>query len=131
MCATVFTQGKFTKVVPMTSRKDAGKSLIEFTDDVGIPDILVTNGAVEFTGKGTEFVKEVCHIRIHLHTTKQGQKNQNHAAKLEISMLAKCWKLHMTKKNVLKRLWDLDLCTKLRSCQGWPAGLTTAQGTKR
>ena len=35
-CANVYTQGKFTRVIPMMSRKDAGKSLIEFTDDVGI-----------------------------------------------------------------------------------------------
>ena len=48
-CTNVYTQGKFTRVIPMTSRKDAGKSLIEFTDDVGIPEWLVTNGATEFT----------------------------------------------------------------------------------
>ena len=109
MCTNVFTQGKFTKVVPMTSRKDAGKSLIEFTNDVGIPDHLVTDGVTEFTGKGTEFVKEAHHMRIHLHTTKQGQKNQNHAAEHEIGMLAKHWKLHMAKKNVPKCLWDFGL----------------------
>jgi hypothetical protein len=32
------TQGKFTRAIPMTSRQDAGKSLIEFTNDVGIPE---------------------------------------------------------------------------------------------
>jgi hypothetical protein len=37
-CANVYMQGKFTRVVPMTSRKDAGKSLVDFTDDVGIPE---------------------------------------------------------------------------------------------
>ena len=42
----------------MTSRKDAGKSLIDFTDDVGIPEQLITDGAMEFTGWHTEFVKE-------------------------------------------------------------------------
>ena len=71
-CVNVFTQGKFTRVVPMTSRKDTRKSLIEFANDVGIPDLLITDGAAEFTGKGTEFVKEVHHMHIHLHTTKQG-----------------------------------------------------------
>lgn len=29
---------KFTRVIPRTSRKDAGKSLIELTDDVGVPE---------------------------------------------------------------------------------------------
>ena len=41
----------------MKSQKDTGKSLIEFTDDVGIPDRLITDGATEFTGQHTEFVK--------------------------------------------------------------------------
>ena len=67
-CANVYTQGKFTRAIPMTSRKDAGKSLIEFTDDVGIPERLVTDGATEFTGPHTEFVKEARRMRIMLHT---------------------------------------------------------------
>jgi hypothetical protein len=37
-CANVYTQGKFTRVVPMMLRKDAGKSLIDFTEDIGIPE---------------------------------------------------------------------------------------------
>jgi hypothetical protein len=35
-CANMFTNGKFTKVVPMTSCKEAAKSLIDFSDDVGV-----------------------------------------------------------------------------------------------
>ena len=58
MCANVYTQGKFTKVIPMTLRKDARKSLVEFTDNIGIPDTLITDGATEFTGKNTNFVQE-------------------------------------------------------------------------
>jgi hypothetical protein len=58
-CANVFTNGKYTaKVVPMTSRKEAAESLIDFTDDVGIPETLVTDGATEFTGKHTDFIKQ-------------------------------------------------------------------------
>jgi Reverse transcriptase (RNA-dependent DNA polymerase) len=108
-CANVYTQGKFTRAIPMTSRKDAGKSLIDFTDDVGIPERLVTDGATEFTGRHTEFVKEARRMRIILHTTEQGRKNQNHAAEREIGFLAKRWKLRMTKKKVPRRLWDFGL----------------------
>ena len=42
----------------MTLRKDGRKSLVEFTDDIGIPDTLKTDGATEFTSKNTDFVKE-------------------------------------------------------------------------
>ena len=59
-------------------------------------------------------MKEVRRMRIHLHTTKQGQKNQNHTAEREIGMLAKCWKLRMTKKNVSKCLWDFGLVYKAK-----------------
>jgi serine phosphatase RsbU (regulator of sigma subunit) len=40
-------------------------------DDVGIPERLVTDGATEFTGRHTEFVKEARRMRILLHTTEQ------------------------------------------------------------
>jgi hypothetical protein len=86
----------------MISRKDAGKSLVDFTDDVGIPERLVMDGATEFTGRHTEFIKEARCMRIKLHTTEQGRKNQNHAAEREIGFLAKQWKLRMTKKSVPK-----------------------------
>jgi len=108
-CANVFTNGKFTKVVPMASRKDAGESLVDFTDDVGIPEMLTTDGAGEFTGKHKDFLKQARRMRIKLHTTEQGRKNQNHAAKREIGFLAKRWKLRMQKKKVPKRLWDYGL----------------------
>jgi hypothetical protein len=91
----------------MTSRKDAGKSLINFMDDVGIPERLVTDGATKSTGRHTEFAKEAPRrMRIMLHTTEQGRKNQNHAAEREIRFLAKRWKLRMAKQKVPKRLWD-------------------------
>ena len=71
-CANVYTQGKFTWVIPMMSHKDAGKSLIEFTDDVGIPERLIMDGTTEFMGRHTKFIKEAHQMRILLHTTEQG-----------------------------------------------------------
>ena len=95
LCANIFTQGKFTKVVPMTARSESGQSLVDFTDDVGIPKNLVTDGAGEFTGRATEFVKEARRMRIRLHTSEQVSKNQNQAAEREIVFLAKSWRAHM------------------------------------
>ena len=90
-CANVFTNGKFTTVIPMTSKADSGKSLIDFTDDVGIPEDLVTDLAGEFTGKNTEFIKEARRMRIRLHNTESGRHNQN-AAEREIMNLGKRWR---------------------------------------
>jgi hypothetical protein len=108
-CANVFTNGKYTKVVPMASRKEAAESLIDFTDDVGIPETLGMDGVTEFTGKHTDFIKQARRMRIKLHTAEQGRKNQNHAAEWEIGFLSKCWKLRMRKENVYSRLWDYGL----------------------
>jgi hypothetical protein len=55
-CANDFTNGKYTKVVPMASQKEAAELLIDFTDDVGILETLATDGATEFTGKHTDFI---------------------------------------------------------------------------
>ena len=107
--ANVFTQGKYTKVIPMSAKADAGKSLMDFTDDVGIPERLVTDGAGEFTGKNTEFIKHARRMRMKLHTTEQGRKNQNHAAEREIGFLAVRWRQRMRKKQVPRRLWDFGL----------------------
>ena len=52
-----FTKAKFNRVVPMTVRADARKSMVEFTHDVGIPENLVTDGTREFTRKDVKFVK--------------------------------------------------------------------------
>ena len=49
----------------------------EFIDDVGIPETLISDGASEFTGKSTEFVKIARRMRVLLHTTESGRKNQN------------------------------------------------------
>ena len=56
----------------MTSCKDAGKSLIEFMDDIGIPKRLITDGTMELMGKHTEFIKEAHQMHILLHMTEQG-----------------------------------------------------------
>jgi hypothetical protein len=72
----------------MASRKEAAESLIDFTDDVlGIRETLVMDGATEFTGKHTDFIKQARQMRIKLHTAEQGRKNQNHMAEWEIGFL--------------------------------------------
>jgi hypothetical protein len=108
-CANMLTNGKYTKVVPMASRKGAVESLIDFTDDVGILETLVMDGATEFTGKHTDFIKQARKMWIKLHTAEQGRKNQNHAAEQEIGFFLKRWKLQMQKKNVYSRLWNYGL----------------------
>jgi hypothetical protein len=57
--ANVFTNRKYTKVVPMMSQKEVAEILIDFTDDIGILETLLMDSATEFTGKHTDFIKQV------------------------------------------------------------------------
>jgi hypothetical protein len=91
------------------SGPEVTKSFIEFTNDVGIPDELITDGATEFTGKHTEFVKQCCRMRIRTRWTKSGRKNQNYTVEGKIGILSCRWQQQMTKKNFPKRLWDFGL----------------------
>ena len=86
-CAQVFTNGRFTAVYPTTTKSQTGDSLRSFTEDVGIPDTLIADLAGELSGQHTDFVKQARHLRIRLHQTEKGRKNQNHTAEREIGIL--------------------------------------------
>ena len=103
--ANIYTQGKFIKVYPIMERREAGYSLIDFTDNVGVYETLLTDGSGEFTGWNTEFVKHAKRIQTKLQNSEQGRHNQNHAAEHEIGSLANHSRRRTTKKVILKQLW--------------------------
>ena len=51
--ANVYTQVKSAKVYPITERKKAGNPLIEFTENAGVHETLLTDVSGEFTGRNT------------------------------------------------------------------------------
>ena len=107
--ANVYTQGKFVKVYSITAGRESGQSPIDFTDNVGVPEELLTDGAGDFTGKITEFVKHDRQMYMQLHNSEQGRNNHNHAAEREIGLLEKHWRRRMIKKVVPTQLWDFEL----------------------
>ena len=107
--ANVFTQGKYVAVYPMLTKADAGISLVDFTDEVGIPHVLMTDLASEFSGQHTTFIKHCRRMRIQLNHKEKGRYNQNHAAEREIGFLSERWRRRMAKKSVPRRLWDFGL----------------------
>ena len=57
--AYVYTNGKYTRVYPILGKKiGTHETGCEFTDDVGVSEILMTDGATEFTGNNKSFAKE-------------------------------------------------------------------------
>ena len=85
--AHVLTNGRSTKVLPMVLRSMAGDSLCQFSQDIGIPDCLITNLAGEHTGKCTELMQQVRCLDIDLTWSEKGCKNQNHKSEWEIRMI--------------------------------------------
>jgi hypothetical protein len=76
----VFTNGVYTSVHPLSSKLRVAQALTEFTDDVGIPDNLTSDGAPEIVGRNTEFTKEVNRMKIRMRRAEVGRSNQNYAA---------------------------------------------------
>ncbi len=99
-CSQIFTNGNFTTVHPLNSKARVAQALTEFTDDVGIPDTLLSDGAAELTGQHTDVMKEVNRLKIRLRRSDAGQSNQNYAAKREIGELKKHWRNRMLKSKV-------------------------------
>ena len=71
----------------MTSKSRVGFTLTQFSDDVGIPDTLTSDGAMEIVGPKTEFMKEVNRLKVRLKRAEVGRSNQNFAAEREIREL--------------------------------------------
>ena len=107
--AQVYTNGKFTAVYPWKLKSDVGQTLSDFCADVGIPEQLTADLAGEQSGMGTDFLATVRQLRIDMHWTEKGRKNQNHHAEREIGILKERWKQRMTQKAVPKRLWDYGI----------------------
>jgi hypothetical protein len=105
----MFTNGNYTSIHPLSSKSKVGQALTEFSDDVGIPDLLMTDGAPEIVGPGTEFMKEANCLKVRMRRSEVGRSNQNHAAEREIGELKKRWRSRMLKKKVPTRLWDYGL----------------------
>ena len=122
LCAQVFTNGNFTMVHPLSSKSRVGQALTEFTDDVGIPDTLMSDGAPELVGPHTEFMKEVHRLKIRLKRSEVGRSNQNYAAEREIGELKKRWRNRMAKKKVPSRLWDYGLVYEANILNRIPRG---------
>lgn len=93
VCAQIYTNGHLTCVYPMEAKTGAaiGRTLTLFSEDVGIPDVLVMDQDPAQVGKYTEMQAEARRLRIKVKYTEKGRSWQNHTAEGEIGHLKKCW----------------------------------------
>lgn len=108
-CAQVFSNSSFfTAVYPMRTKAQAGQALKEFIQDYGVMDTLITDGANEQTGKGTEMVNQVNKYDIKHKVIEPERYNQN-CAESAIRELKRRWYRIMVRKDIPGCLWDYGL----------------------
>lgn len=108
-CAGVLTNGYYTRVTPLSTRKNVCTCLHEMERELGTPLHLRTDLDSVLTGPGTDWASAVKEYKINVTYAEKGRKNQNHHAEREIGELKKRWRRRMTEKGVPKRMWDRGL----------------------
>jgi hypothetical protein len=88
----------------MTSKssENIAQTLRDFVDDVGIPNILICDLAMEQVGPHTPMMREIRHLQICLFNAEKGHSSQNHKAETQIRELKARWKTCMTERQVPK-----------------------------
>ena len=68
--AQIFINSNFTTVHP---KSRVAQAFTKFTDNVGIPDMLLSDGAAEVTGQHADFMKEEKTLKIRLRRSEAGR----------------------------------------------------------
>jgi hypothetical protein len=128
--AQVYCNEALIRVYPIESRKDIGKTLQHFVEDVGVPDELVFDGAAEHTGKNTEFQSNARYFKIKLRQTEAATPRQNRA-ELAIRELKKKWRDRVVRLKVPFRLWDYALVYEAEIMSRTARGQSKRTGMER
>eukprot|EP00957_Ditylum_brightwellii_P014842 1118771-Ditylum_brightwellii.AAC.1 len=86
----------------MGSCQDAGDSLKQFIDDVGIPECIVTDSATEFVGKNTDFVQKERKMRMYLCYSEQGSDLCYWIVTASGKLISKTTVQHVTREEALE-----------------------------
>lgn len=107
--AFVFSNGTYTEVYPCESNNQelANLSLIDFCNDVGVPERLKSDRAPEFCGRGTQFWKTAKRKGCDVTYAEPERKNQIAPVDNEIGELRR--RTHNRLLKVPRRLWDFCL----------------------
>ena len=112
-CGQVYTDGRFVYFEPMRTKAEAGESLVHFTQQVGVPNKLVFDGAKEHVGPNTEFMKCIRRNHINWRSIEPYSHWQNKAEGM-IREIRKDWRRMRIKRNFPRRLWDYGMA---HACQ--------------
>ena len=103
-CYQVFVAVNVVHVQPMPTKSDTGRSLQVFTEDIGIPNSIVVNGAKEQTGPNSAFIQNVRQLKMMILNTEPYSQWQNRC-ETTVGLLKKRWIKNKAHKNVHWRIW--------------------------
>ena len=106
-CCQMFYNEHYYFVYPMESKSkdDLMKALEAFANCVGLPDLLISDGASEIGGKHTDTRRFMRKNNIKFHATERDKQNLN-KAETAIRIIKTRTKRLMSQRSVPKRLWD-------------------------
>ena len=107
-CAQIFCNKDFVWVYPMSTKGDAAEALQAFHEDIGVPTVMIVDGASELSKKNSKFYKRSRNSNTVIKTTEPYTPRQNFA-ETWIGWLKKRWRNRMRHNNVPPRLWDHGL----------------------
>ncbi|MEL6803326.1 MAG: hypothetical protein AAFO91_05990, partial [Bacteroidota bacterium] len=107
-CAQLFAAQDFIWIHPMKSKSSAGEALQAFIEAIGIPAVLIVDGAAEQVGTKSTFAKTARHYHCNLRQTEAYSQWQN-KAEAAVREVKKRWKARTSTRSVPTRLWDFGM----------------------
>ena len=107
-CAQIFTNTGFRWSNAMANKAGAGDSLNMFCHDVGVPNMLIFDGALEQVGANSTFMHAIRKNNINWQTTEPYSPWQNRAEDA-IREIKRRMKRRRVRDDIPKRLWDFQL----------------------
>lgn len=110
-CAQIYTDGKgYVDARPVRNNKsDTLKdTLADIASDVGIPNVLVADGASEIFGPKTSFQALVRYLRITMRASEPDTQKQNRAEDA-VRELKRRWRRRSMRRRIPKAFWDFTL----------------------
>ena len=119
-CQIFATPFHFVRAYPMKTRSDVHHALDEWLQQIGVPRVLIPDGAAEMTGPESNFVKKARKVQCPVHPVEPYSPNQSFAEDV-IRELKRMLKRTMLATNCPPHVWDwcVEWCALVRSHTAW------------
>ena len=107
-CAQIYANEHIVTAHPIPSKAHAGDTLLPFVGMIGLPNVIITDGAAEEQGRKSTFVKTANYLHIQLRQTEPYTPRQNKVER-RIGELRRRYHGTRARTNMPRRIWDFAL----------------------